>query len=81
MGSNLVDDLPAPLIKKLFHFYSDSERQIKLMEDENAGFLVCFFQAHVKSIFIVTKLTRIKFIIFVFIFCVVTKKIEALFLP
>jgi hypothetical protein len=55
VGSNLVDDLPAPLIKKLFHFYSASERQIKLMEDENAGILVCIFQVHVKNVFVVVQ--------------------------
>jgi hypothetical protein len=44
VGSHLVDDLPVPMIKKLFHFYADSERRIKLMEDENAGYLVCSFK-------------------------------------
>ncbi len=46
VGSNLVDDLPAPMIKKLFHFYASSERRIKLIEDENAGIMVCNFHAN-----------------------------------
>jgi hypothetical protein len=28
------------MVKKLYQFYATSERNIKLIEDENAGFLV-----------------------------------------
>ena len=44
VGSNLVNELPSSMIKKMLKFYELNERRIKLIEDETAARMVRFLQ-------------------------------------